>query len=491
MNKPNKSNQNQNERREFKPCAQQEVAGFITKIQNSSLFMRKGYIPVTDDSHFERFVYSYNDTGEKISIVYDTKAKKLSYEAKSHIAKILDELFFNKNRVQSAGCRAQNNMGGTLPPAVGVANTSDPPPSNSHAKEKTKAVGDAHCAPSHSNLPTAENANTVRADIDRRQNSLLVEGWQAKSDGAVTPPPAFALAHQKLTISDKLKEKSTHGRTVQLKNSTKLQNNKKPILQPNQPKIPDVIAGKNKPVVAVNDRPHSSRSGGTLLPTLDIYNSNHLSGKLPAIVNVQPVGGAYCAPRPSKSQAIESLSQPQKVIDKKPEIPAQFTKQQHTDAVKRLKKLIPNAFDFLSEQAKTDLTIGLIDIFNDRTRLSDYSVLLVPPYRGLERLIFGLQAAQGIEVKMIGQAFEKDDKGSYLLKSGYRKKINSIVYNEVLSALYTEYFVERHSCTHSDNTDTAYSRAVTDLQSARSKFNKLLEIIDYNCKKLKEIGFSV
>jgi len=160
------------------------------------------------------------------------------------------------------------------------------------------------------------------------------------------------------------------------------------------------------------------------------------------------------------------------------------------EALKKLKKLAPHAYDYLSEQCKTDLANSLLDIFNDRLRLSDYSVLLVPPYRALERLIFDLQALKGITTKMIGQAFEKNDKGEYLLKSGYIKKINSIVYNEVLSALYTEYFFQRHAVTHSDNSDDDNSRGVKSILGTQNIFKNLLQLIDYNCKKLQEIGLN-
>lgn len=160
-------------------------------------------------------------------------------------------------------------------------------------------------------------------------------------------------------------------------------------------------------------------------------------------------------------------------------------------AVNKLKKIIPFGFDFLSTLAKNDLTSALIDIYNEEIRLSDYSCLLVSPYRGLERLIYDLQTAEGIKVKMIGQAYEKRDDGSYCLKSGYRKRIKSIIYNEVLSALYTEYFEKRNFYLHSNNSLSTEPRVIRDKADARKIFDNLLGIIDYNCGKLKEIGFSL
>ncbi|MDR2201283.1 MAG: hypothetical protein LBP26_00735 [Clostridiales bacterium] len=159
---------------------------------------------------------------------------------------------------------------------------------------------------------------------------------------------------------------------------------------------------------------------------------------------------------------------------------------------RKLKKLIPAAFEYLSEQSKKDFTFALIDINNEQTRLSDYSGLLVSPYRGLERLIYDLQVAQDIKVKMIGQAYEKRDNGQYCLKSGYRKKIGSIIYNEVMSALYQEYFEKRNFYLHSDNSVEAFSpRIIGDKAEAKKIFDGLLEIINYNCAKLREIRFGV
>ncbi len=157
---------------------------------------------------------------------------------------------------------------------------------------------------------------------------------------------------------------------------------------------------------------------------------------------------------------------------------------------RQLKKKLPNAIEFLSEQAKIDLAIGIIDINNSAVVLSDYSTLLIPCFRGLERLIFDLQHAQGIVVKMIGQAYEKVD-GNYVLKYGYRRRIPSVIYAEVMAALYTEYYMHRNFYAHSDGGYDNISRVITDKQQVMTIFNHILEVINYNGKKLKEIGFSI
>ncbi|MCI8459491.1 MAG: hypothetical protein HFE46_07500 [Clostridia bacterium] len=155
---------------------------------------------------------------------------------------------------------------------------------------------------------------------------------------------------------------------------------------------------------------------------------------------------------------------------------------------KALRKLMPDAFDLLGAQSLKDFAIGMTDIGNEKVRLSDYSVLLVPPYRGLERFIFDLQQARGISVKMIGQAYEKDADGRHVLKQCYRRKVG-VVYSEVMGALYAEYFANRNFYAHSDNTETDVSRMIADKATAEKIFDTLCEIVNYNGKKLTEIGF--
>ena len=162
-----------------------------------------------------------------------------------------------------------------------------------------------------------------------------------------------------------------------------------------------------------------------------------------------------------------------------------------SDVQNKLKKRLPTAFEFLSEQSRIDFSYGIHDFGQQSLQLSDYSVLLVPAFRGLERFVFDLQNAEGIKVKMIGQAFDKDDSGRYILKSGYTKRINSVIYAEVLVALYSEYFSQRNFFAHSDNTDSNTSRSIPERATAQKIFDRLLDVVEYNAKKLKEIGFSI
>lgn len=202
--------------------------------------------------------------------------------------------------------------------------------------------------------------------------------------------------------------------------------------------------------------------------------------KLPATQNAR-----------NKEQQKQIKPQAKQGNNKPAAAPLAKSNKQSQAAEKKLKKLLPCAYEYLSYLAKNDFTSAMTDIYNDEIRLTDYSGLLVSPYRGLERLIYDLQTAEGIRVKMIGQAYEKRADGSYCLKSGYRKRIKSIVYNEVMSALYTEYFEKRNFYLHSNNSLSSESRVIDSMEEARKIFDNLLTIVEYNCEKLREIRFSV
>lgn len=162
-----------------------------------------------------------------------------------------------------------------------------------------------------------------------------------------------------------------------------------------------------------------------------------------------------------------------------------------SDVQNKLKKRLPTAYAFLSEQSRIDFSYGIHDFGQKDLHLSDYSVLLVPAFRGLERFVFDLQIAKNINVKMIGQAFDKDENGKYVLKSGYVGRINSVIYPEVLVALYSEYFAQRNFFAHSDNTGGNASRSLHERADAQRIFEHLLDVVEYNAKKLKEIGFKM
>ena len=60
-----------------------------------------------------------------------------------------------------------------------------------------------------------------------------------------------------------------------------------------------------------------------------------------------------------------------------------------------------------------------------------------------------------------------------------------------MTALYTEYSRTRNFYTHSDNSADSRPRGISDKAEAQKLLTHLLSVIEYNAKKLSEIGFSV
>ena len=60
-----------------------------------------------------------------------------------------------------------------------------------------------------------------------------------------------------------------------------------------------------------------------------------------------------------------------------------------------------------------------------------------------------------------------------------------------MAALYTEYYATRNFYTHSENAADMRSRGISDKADAQRILKNLLAVIEYNCKKLSEINFSV
>ncbi len=152
---------------------------------------------------------------------------------------------------------------------------------------------------------------------------------------------------------------------------------------------------------------------------------------------------------------------------------------------KLLKTKMPTAYGYLSESERNDFGAGYDELSKAKDHY-EYSMFLLSPFKGLENFIIDLQAKQAISVKMIGQAYDKDGKGNYILKECYRKKCG-IVYSEVLVALYGEYYAKRNHYAHADGTG---AHRIKNKAQAVAILDELFAIVEYNCKKLQEIGFN-
>ena len=168
------------------------------------------------------------------------------------------------------------------------------------------------------------------------------------------------------------------------------------------------------------------------------------------------------------------------------EVYASHLQAKEDDYVIVLKNKMPSALSFLSAEQKNDLASGMREL-EKAVDHYEYSMFLLSPFKGLENFIFDLLKSKNITVKMIGQAFDKNDKGAYILKDAYKNKCG-IVYSEVMASLYEEYFATRNYYAHADVNG---SHNIGSKKDAIAVVNRIYKNIEYNCKKLTEINFKI
>ena len=445
------------EKTEFKNCSKELSTRFAEALSARKICERVAFVAASDKSHFDR--YGFVKDNKKISVVYDNKARILSVTAFDELMPELNRLYVS---LASAGAKPQkaNADGGT--------------------KAEQKTIAAKASGKNDISRPKPDKAEKTVKPADAANGGKQAAGTKAKKSVPVKNPSVV-----KQTNKSEIQKKSEDNQQdsegcgdISLKKYTeqrfigiinKLKKDKKKY------KLSEaVVTDKGKPteLKAFTVTAGSQKLKLRFMPKKQVLQ---LQGKHSALFNeLQLLLSEETDYRAAVDAHIEQSREDKKA----------------SEVERQLKKLIPNAFGFLSQQSKIDFTIGVIELINSKEKHFDYSMLLLPPFRGLERLIFDLQRAQNVIVKMIGQAYEKQD-GQYVLKASYRRKINSVVYAEVMADLYREYFETRNYYAHSDSSEKNEVRMITQKEQASAIFEKMLAKVDYNCKKLSEIGFSI
>ncbi len=447
------------ERKDYKNCSKEQFTRFIEELDRSGICNRVAYTPAAEKSHFDRYGYACDN--KRISVVYDNKANMLSLTAMEDTMVRLNEVFM----VVKSGKNAPQNKVKVQEKQKDKPKQAAAPKPNQKQVETPKAKQKQTAAPKNDPKPRKAAAKTEKteqkSENNKPQKKTNVQAVEVNDE----PHGDFSLK--------KYTPKRFEGVIEKLKKDKK-----------KYKLTDDGFTDKGKPTEL---RTYTVASNGQKLKLRFMTKKQvlQLQGKHGALFSeLQVILSEESDYKAAVSALIES-----RPIEKKEQTQPQTATGKAGKVERQLKKLIPNAFDFLSEQSKIDFTIGVIEIINSDEHHYDYSMLLLPPFRGLERLIFDLQRAQGIEVKMIGQAYEKEE-GLYVLKASYRRKINSIVYAEVMADLYREYFETRNYYAHTDNSTVGGVRMINRKEQAAAIFDKMLKLVDYNCKKLSEIGFS-
>lgn len=429
-------NENKTERRRIENAEPDEVRAMLSAMESGG-YTRKKFTPTSFVSHLE--IYQYlSPSGVKFAIVYDTKAKIISVDGRSDAMPALFALF---------------------------------PPRGKPAEERSEQPERLSKQPDRQKLQQPAERPALRAETRKgltsaekpalaRPAAKAAKPASEKADGGKQPAAAKAA-------------KPDNKQTVR---SEKKPAKKKAVKKEPEPK-PVVVRGVSAKRLDWLIKDLKAAEGVKARTTTAAFD------KTRAITLTSPSRETLELVRDERGN-VTLTGKPGALMS---DVKAQL---ESKSDVRLLRRYLPTALRYLSESSKIDLSNGITDI-NNIGRLSDYSVLLTAPYRALEKFIYDLQQAERINVKMIGQAYEKDDEGNYKLKKGYLKKINSVVYSEVMTALYTEYSRTRNFYTHSDNSADSRPRGISDKAEAQKLLTHLLSVIEYNAKKLSEIGFSV
>ena len=514
---------------EYRDCSPEKANDFVSAIEQKGVASRVSFAPASDKSHFDR--YGFDCDGKRLGVVYDRKAKILSVTAPDTVSEKLKKLYSSLQKATPAvslrGAKRRGNLTEGKTDAAPAKPTDKPAPKSTPAG-KASVGADALVRPQTKKSVTTETAPAVSLRGAKRRGNLL----EGKTDA--TPEKAAAKPAPKSTTTDKgaVGAFLVHPQTP--KSTATDADPATPVPKPAPKSNP---AGKATVGADALVRPQTPRNGTSSQPSAEAdAQGGNLSFKkfteerFGDVVSKLKKRKQFKVASPvvqDKGKQTETITiavsdgnqklklrfMPKKqvlqvqgkqetlfsevrlVVSEESDFKSAVTA--HAESAdkkasefnRQLKKLMPTAVGYMSEQVKLDFTIGVIEILDSTAEHYDYSMLLLPPFRGLERLIFDIQRAQNIVVKMIGQAYEKEN-NEYVLKASYRRRINSVVYPEVLGALYREYFATRNFYAHSDAIG-GENRVISTRKQAVEVFTHMCGVVEYNCRKLDEIGFSI
>ena len=479
-------NENKMERLRVERAESSEIEAMLIAMDGSG-YTRKKFTPVSDVSHLA--IYGYmSPSADKLTIVHDTKARILTVDGKPEALAALKQLLPAQQPKQQP---AQQQSRSQQTPPQPQQKTTQPSQKQPAPQKQTSPQPQQKPARQPRKQPTQEE---LLSSLPRGGKRQKLNRFPDTREAAVKPAEP-AVTSEKASDSEKTAPPQKPA-AQQPKQQTKAKKKKNNNAAPSVQNVQSASAEKNAPEVKEEKPPVQKPVivSGVSRERLDwmLKDLKSEGAKVRATDNADKSRSATVQSKSRESVSLILTANGTVTLAGKPG--ALFddvrVKLESKSDLRLLKKLVPTALRYLSESSKIDLSNGITDL-NNIGRLSDYSVLLTAPYRALEKFIYDLQQAENINVKMIGQAYEKDDAGHYSLKKGYIKRINSVVYAEVMTALYTEYFATRNFYTHSDNSSDSQPRGISDKAEAQRHLTKLLEVIEYNAKKLSEIGFSV
>lgn len=461
---------------EYRDCSPEKAESFVAALEKGGIAVRVSFSAASDVSHFDR--YGFDCAGRRLGVVYDRKAKILSVTAPDDVSERIKKLYSGL-KIQAANPKQNQNQPTNKPKSSAPDSRPQKKTEAADAKTEKKLVAD-ESENSPARTPRRPEGKTAVPDAKTAKKTPVTETTDQKKT-----PSADKKSPQKPPADNKTSQKQPQKPVVAP--DAESQGGNLSFKKFTEERFGDVIARlKKRKEFKVAAPTVQDKGKQTETVTIVVASGNQkLKLRFMPKKQVLQVQGKQ-----------ESLfSEVRLVVSEESDFKSAVTA--HAESAdkkasefnRQLKKLMPTAVRYMSEQVKLDFTIGVIEILDSSSEHYDYSMLLLPPFRGLERFIFDIQRAQNVVVKMIGQAYEKEN-GEYVLKASYRRKINSVVYPEVLGALYREYFATRNFYTHSDAVG-GENRVISTRKQAVDVFTHLCEVVEYNCRKLDEIRFSI
>ena len=487
---------------EYRDCSPEKANDFVSAIEQKGVASRVSFAPASDKSHFDR--YGFDCDGKRLGVVYDRKAKILSVTAPDTVSEKLKKLYSSLQKTTPAVSLRGAKRRGNLPEGktdAAPAKPTDKPAPKSTPTDGKGAVGAFLVRPQTPKStatdvapakPTPKPAPKSTTTDKGAVGEFLVRPQTPKStatDTAPATPITKPTAVKPSVGADALVRPQTprNGTSPQPPAEADAQGGNLSFKKFTEERFGDVVSKlKKRKQFKVASPSVQDKGKQTETITIAVSDGNQkLKLRFMPKKQVLQVQG--------KQETL--FSEVRLVVSEESDFKSAVTA--HAESAdkkasefnRQLKKLMPTAVGYMSEQVKLDFTIGVIEILDSTAEHYDYSMLLLPPFRGLERLIFDIQRAQNIVVKMIGQAYEKEN-NEYVLKASYRRRINSVVYPEVLGALYREYFATRNFYAHSDAIG-GENRVISTRKQAVEVFTHMCGVVEYNCRKLDEIGFSI
>ena len=471
---------------EYRDCSPEKANDFVSAIEQKGVASRVSFAPASDKSHFDR--YGFDCDGKRLGVVYDRKAKILSVTAPDTVSEKLKKLYSSLQKATSALSLRGAKRRGNLPEGKTDAASATPAPkpsAKSTPPDGKGAVGAFLVRPQTPKSTAMETAPAVSLRGAKRRGNLP----EGKTDTAPATPITKPTAVKPSVGADALVRPQTprNGTSPQPPAEADAQGGNLSFKKFTEERFGDVVSKlKKRKQFKIASPSVQDKGKQTETITIAVSDGNQkLKLRFMPKKQVLQVQG--------KQETL--FSEVRLVVSEESDFKSAVTA--HAESAdkkasefnRQLKKLMPTAVGYMSEQVKLDFTIGVIEILDSSSEHYDYSMLLLPPFRGLERLIFDIQRAQNIVVKMIGQAYEKEN-NEYVLKASYRRRINSVVYPEGLGALYREYFATRNFYAHSDAIG-GENRVISTRKQAVEVFTHMCGVVEYNCRKLDEIGFSI